>query len=152
MRPGVFMGGIALSVFLASCGQGPPGPKGDTGPAGPQGVKGDAGPPGPAGAAGPQGAKGPQGPPGTPGLSSQIRIVEHTVHEEGCDSDECRIACNDGEFLLTAYCGTERKPPIYDRDGSVSCRKRAERSELLVAACLRNAAIEQEPKPEEMKR
>jgi hypothetical protein len=80
-------------------------------------------------------------------LSTQIRIVERSVKEEGWDSDECRIACNDGEFLLTAYCGTERKPPIYDRDGSVSCRKRAERSELIVAACLRNASVEQEPKP-----
>ena len=158
MRPGVLMGVIALSVFLASCGQGPPGPKGDSGPAGPQGSKGDRGSPGPAGlagpagAAGPQGAQGPQGPPGTPGLSSQIRIVERTVKEEGCDSDECRIACNDGEFLLTAYCGTERKPAIYDRDGSVSCRKRAERNELIVVACLRNPAVEQEPKPEEVKR
>ena len=123
----VFMGVIALSVILASCGQGPPGPKGDSGPAGPQGAQGQ------------------QGPPGTPG--SQIRIVERKV--EGCDSDECRIACNDGEFLLMAYCGTERKPPIYDRDGSVSCRKRAERNELIVAACLRNAAVEQRPKPEE---
>jgi hypothetical protein len=124
-------------------------------PQGPQGAKGDTGPPGPAGLAGPAGAagaQGPQGPPGTPGLSSQIPIVERTVHDEGCDSDECRIACNDGEFLLTAYCGTERKPPIYDRDGSVSCRKRAERNELIAAACLRNAAVEQEPKPEEVKR
>ena len=147
MRAGV--GVIALTVFLASCGQGPSGPKGDAGPTGPQGAKGDTGPPGPAGVAGPQGA---QGPPGTPGSSSQIRIVERTVKEEGCDSDECRIACNDGEFLLTAYCGTERRPPIYDRDGSVSCRKRAERNELIVVACLRNPAVEQEPKPEEVKR
>lgn len=149
MRPVVFMGLIALSGLLASCGQGPPGPKGDPGPVGPQGARGDAGPPGPAGVTGPAGAPGPQGPQGlagTPGLSSQIRIVERTV-EEGCDSDECRIACNDGEFLLTAYCGTERKPPVYERDGSVSCRNRAERKELIVAACVRNATIEQEPKP-----
>jgi Collagen triple helix repeat (20 copies) len=128
MRPVVFMGVIALSVFLASCGQGPPGPKGDAGPTGPEGAKGDTGPPGPAGLAGPAGVagpQGPQGPAGTPGLSSQIRIVERTV-EEGCDSDECRIACNDDEFLLTAYCGTERKPPVYDRDGSVARRKRVE--------------------------
>ena len=159
MRPFVFMGVIALSVILASCGQGPPGPKGDSGPAGPQGAKGDtgplgaaglAGPVGPAGAQGPQGPQGAQGPPGTPG--SQLRIIERTVKEEGCDSDECRIACNDGEFLLTAYCGTERKPPIYNRDGSVSCRRRAEKNELIVAVCLRNAAVEQEPKPEEVKR
>src|SRR6516164_1884759 len=159
MRPVVFMGVIALSVILASCGQGPPGTKGDSGPAGPQGAKGDTGPPGPAGLAGsagaagpqgPQGAQGPQGPPGTAG--SQIRIVERTVAKEGCDSDECRIACNDGEFLLMAYCGTERKAPIYERDGSVSCRRRAERNELIVVACLRNAAVEQEQKPEEVKR
>jgi hypothetical protein len=154
MRPVTFMGVIALSVFLTSCSQGPPGPKGDPGPAGPQGAKGDTGPPGAAGLAGPAGVAGPQGPPGpagTPGLSSQVRIVERTV-EEGCDSNECRIGCNDDEFLLTAYCGTERKPPIYDRDGSVSCRGRAERKELIVAACLRNAAVEREPKPEEVKR
>jgi hypothetical protein len=156
MRPVVFMGVIAFSLVLASCGQGAPGPKGDSGPAGPQGVRGDTGPPGaaglagPAGAAGPQGAQGPQGSPGTPG--SQIRLIERTVKEEGCDSDECRIACSDGEFLLMAYCGTERKPPIYGRDGSVSCRKRAERNELIVVACLRNAAVEQEPKSEEVKR
>jgi hypothetical protein len=125
-RPVVFMSVIALSVILASCGQGPPGPKGDSGPAGPQGAKGDTGATGPAGLAGAAGAAGPQGTqgtqgtqgaPGTPG--SQIRIVERKV-EEGCDSDECRVACNDGEFLLMAYCGTERRPPIYDRDGSVS--------------------------------
>jgi Collagen triple helix repeat (20 copies) len=153
MRPVVFMGVIALSIFLASCGQGPPGPKGDAGSAGPQGAKGDtgapgpqgakgdAGPPGPAGVAGPAGVPGPQGPAGT-----QIRIVERTV-EEGCDSDECRIACNEGEFLLTAYCGTERKPPIYGRDGSVSCRGRADKKEPIVAACLRNAPTEQKPQP-----
>ena len=151
MRPVVFMGVIAFTVILASCGQGPPGPKGDSGPAGPQGAKGDAGPPGPAGLAGPAGAAGPQGPqgaqgpPGTPG--TQIRIVERTVAKEGCDSDECRIACNDGEFLLMAYCGTERRPPIYNRDGSASCRSRAEKNELIVAVCLRNAAVEQEQKP-----
>ena len=135
MRPFVFMGVIAFSVILASCGQGPPGPKGDSGPAGPQGAKGDTGPPGaaglagPAGAAGPQGVQGPQGAQGPPGTSgSQIRIVEHTGKEEGCDSDECEIACNDGEFLLMAYCGTERTPPIYSRDGSASCRRRAEKN------------------------
>ena len=156
MRPVAFMGVIALSVILASCGQGPSGPKGDSGPAGPQGAKGDTGPPGPAGLAGPAGAAGPQGPqgaqgpPGTPG--TLIRIVERTVAKEGCDSDECRIACNDGEFLLMAYCGTERRAPIYERDGYVSCRKRAERNELIVAACLRNAAVDQEPRPEEVKR
>ena len=95
---------------------------------GPEGAKGDTGPPGPAGLAGPAGVagpQGPQGPAGTPGLSSQIRILERTM-EEGCDSDESRIACNDDEFLLTAYCGTERKPPVYDRDGSVARRKRVE--------------------------
>jgi hypothetical protein len=146
MRPVVFIGVIALSIFLASCGQGPPGPKGDSGPAGSQGAKGDTGPPGPAGPAGPAGVPGPQGPAGTPGLSSHIRIVERTV-EEGCDSDECRIACNEGEFLLTAYCGTERKPPIYGRDGSVSCRGRAERREPIVAACLRDATVEQKLQP-----
>ena len=156
MRPVVFMGVITLSVILASCGQGPPGPKGDSGPAGPQGAKGDTGPPGtaglagPAGAAGPQGAQGPQGPQGVqgpPGTSgSQIRIVEHTGKKEGCDSDECQIACSDGEFLLMAYCGTERRPPIYNRDGSASCRSRAEKNELIVATCLRNAAVEQEQK------
>jgi hypothetical protein len=51
-----------------------------------------------------------------------------------------------------AYCGTERKSPIYEDDGSVSCRQRAERNELIVVACLRNAVVEQEPKPEEVKR
>jgi hypothetical protein len=131
MRPVVFMYIVALSVFLASCGQGPPGPKGDPGPAGLRGERGDTGAPGPAGLAGPAG--------------SRIRIVERMV-EEGCDSDECRVECSDGEFLLTAYCGNERKAPIYDRDGSVSCRGRADRRELIVAACLRDAAIEQKPK------
>ena len=143
MRPVVFIGVIAVSVILASCGQGPPGPKGDSGPAGPQGAKGPpgaAGLAGPAGAAGPQGAQGLQGAQGPPGTSgSQIRIVEHTGKEEGCDSDECQIACSDGEFLLMVYCGTERRPPIYNRDGSASCRSRAEKNELIVAACLRKS-------------
>jgi Collagen triple helix repeat (20 copies) len=146
MRPFVFMGVIAFSVILASCGQGPPGPKGDSGPAGPQGAKGDTGPPGaaglpgPVGAAGPQGVQGPQGPQGPPGTSgSQIRIVEHTGKEQGCDSDECEIACSDGESLLMAYCGTERRPPIYNRDGSASCRSRAEKNERIVAACLQKS-------------
>lgn len=153
MRPVVSVGVIALSIFLASCGQGPPGPKGDSGPAGPQGAKGDTGLPGPKGdlgPAGPQGAKGDTGPPGPAGVAglagSRIRIVERTV-EEGCDSDECRIGCNEGEFLLTAYCGSERKPPIYDRGGSVSCRGRADRREPIVAACLRDAEIEQKAQP-----
>jgi hypothetical protein len=140
MRPFVFMGVIAFSVILASCGQGPPGPKGDSGPAGPQGAKGDTGPPGAAGLAGPAGAAGPQGAQGPPGTSgSQIRIVEHTGKEQGCDSDECEIACSDGEVLLMAYCGTERRPPIYNRDGSASCRSRAEKNERIVAACLQKS-------------
>lgn len=145
MRLVVLMRVVTLAVFLASCSQ-EPGPKGDPGATGPQGAKGDTGPPGPQGAKGDTGppglvglagVPGPQGPPGTPG--SQIRIVE-----EGCDSDDCSIACNEGEFLLTAYCGTERKAPLYDSDGSASCRKRTAANGLIVAACLRTA-IEQKP-------
>ena len=47
-------------------------------------------------------------------------------------------------------CAWDRPPPrflIHDRDGSVSCRGRAEKRELIVAACLRDAAIEQKPQP-----
>lgn len=67
---------VAVTVFGAPGGGGPPGPPGPQGPpgangapgpTGPQGAAGPTGPQGPAGPSGPQGAAGPAGPPGADG-------------------------------------------------------------------------------------
>src|SRR5881396_3151060 len=80
---------IALSICLASCGEGSPGPKGEAGVAGPPGEKGDRGPPGPPGPAGSL-------PPG----ETTVRVVRIN-----CETAACTAACNQDEVLVTAYCG-----------------------------------------------
>jgi hypothetical protein len=76
MRIVRFSAAIALSIWVASCGQAPPGPQGNQGPPGPAGAQGVAGTPGPAG---PPGSAGPAGPQGAPG-SQGPRVLHRRVH------------------------------------------------------------------------
>jgi Collagen triple helix repeat (20 copies) len=130
---------LVLSAWLVGCSEGPPGPKGDPGPVGSQGIKGDTGPAGTAGVAGaqgpqgPVGQQGPQGPAGQqgpPGQELPIRVVR-----SDCDSKSCTVACGEGEFLLTAYCGPTRRLAIFPSEHSASCQQREAENSPLVAAC-----------------
>ena len=136
---------IASLIGVTACGSGQPGPSGAQGPAGPQGAKGDAGPAGPVGPAGPQGPQGPpgtqgvqgapgtqgvQGPAGPPGQLSAIRVVR-----TDCDTAHCTVTCSDGEFLLTAYCGVNRRDAIFPDEHSASCFRRGREISPLVAVC-----------------
>ena len=130
---------LFMSAWLVGCSPGPPGPKGDAGPVGPQGIKGDTGHAGPAGVAGAQGPQGPagqqglqglQGAAGPPGQGSPIRVVR-----SDCDSTGCTVACSEGEFLLTAYCGPTRRLAIFPSEHSASCQRHDTENSPLVAAC-----------------
>jgi collagen triple helix repeat protein len=145
MRTFNFVTVIALSLCLIGCGESVPGPKGDAGPAGPPGAKGDTGPAGPAGLAGPPGPRGPEGPPGARGpreaaaasgsAGSSIRVVR-----ANCSADDCSVACNADEIMLTAFCGANRAPANFVSEQQASCSKRRTRSNALIAACAKFSA------------
>jgi hypothetical protein len=99
---------IVLAGALMSCGQGP---KGDAGPPGPPGAKGDPGPPGPV---------------------MGIRVVRSP-----CDVTTCTMQCEDGEILLTAYCGPSRNAAVILTERSATCRSRVSANSPLVAACVK---------------
>ena len=111
---------ITTAIVLAGCGQAPQGERGDPGPTGPPGAKGDvgaAGPPGPRGPAGPQGPAGmagAQGPPGSLG-SASLRIVRSS-----CEA-ACGVQCNEGEIIITAWCGTARNAVTFLSERAASC-------------------------------
>src|SRR5260221_10451680 len=119
---------IAISLWLASCGQGPEGPKREAGPAGRPGEKGESGPPGPSG---PRGEKGEPGPPGPAAASSasQVRVVRID-----CSTTACTAACNQDEVLVAAYCGPRRSAVTLVNERSASCPRGAGTSPL-VAVC-----------------
>jgi hypothetical protein len=82
--------------------QGQQGPKGAVGPEGPQGIQGAQGPPGaqgPMGDPGPRGDRGDKGERGEPGL--------RLLRQEDC-GDQCRVSCERGEVLVSAYCYAPR--------------------------------------------
>src|SRR3954462_1436808 len=114
---------IALSLFVASCGEGTQGPTGHAGASGPAGEKGDVGPPGPTGAQGPKGDPGPPGPSGPPGEiplgSAGISTVR--VVRVSCEAAACTATCNQDEVLVTAYCGPGRTAVTLVNERSVSC-------------------------------
>jgi hypothetical protein len=121
MRIAALCGGLAITLCLVGCGQGPQGEKGDPGPTGP---------------AGPQGARGPAGPPGPPGPpGSPVRVVNSS-----CTSESCAAECRDDEVLLIAYCGPTRNPAVYPGERSASCRSRGGANSPLVAVCLETSA------------
>ena len=121
--PAVF----ALVLCVAACGKPEPGPKGDQGPPGPAGPKGD---PGDNGVPGPQGLAGPQGPPGP---ASQMRILR-----QSCATQTCTLNCDEGEVLVSAYCGPQRQPPNILTERSVSCGVVPDAAKSpLVVVCLR---------------
>jgi Collagen triple helix repeat (20 copies) len=154
MRIAALCGGLAITLCLVGCGQGPQGEKGDPGsagpvgpqggPPGPQGPAGTPGPQGPAGPqgeqgpAGPQGEQGPAGPPGPPGPpGSPVRVVKSS-----CTSASCAAECGDDEVLLIAYCGPRRNPAVYPGERSASCRVRGGANSPLVAVCAKTSAQE----------
>jgi hypothetical protein len=118
----------ALIVALAGCGQ-----KAEQGPQGPAGPKGDPGQPGPQGQPGPpgpQGQRGEQGPPGPPGAS--LRVIRLS-----CLSGECTATCQEGEVLVTAYCGPTRNAATFLGERSASCGVEvAVEHRPLVAVCI----------------
>jgi Collagen triple helix repeat (20 copies) len=118
---------VAISLCNVSCGQSP-GPRGEIGPSGPPGEKGETGPQGPSG---PQGPPGPSGPPGPPGPASQVRITR-----VNCLLESCQVSCEVGEVLVTAYCGTGRKPAMFLGEKAASCGLNPNASDSpLVAVC-----------------
>jgi hypothetical protein len=126
---------VALSLFLAACGQGPQGPKGEPGMAGPSGEKGDAGPagpPGPQGAKGDPGAAGPTSPAGPAGAAGEgaLRVIR-----SNCATGVCTAACNQDEVLVSAYCGPGRSAVTIINERSVSCPPRQTTRSPLVAMC-----------------
>jgi hypothetical protein len=137
---------LAISLCLASCGQGPEGPKGEPGAAGPPGEKGEPGPPGPAGPRGERGEPGPPGPagpagaagatgqPGSAAASSAARIVR-----ANCNATSCTAQCEEDETLLTAYCGTGRNSATYPSERSATCRARTSANNPLVIACMKTS-------------
>jgi hypothetical protein len=115
---------IALSVCLASCGEGTTGPKGEPGAAGPAGEKGDPGP------AGPQGAQGPPGPPGSAAASGGESPVR--VTRSDCQAAACRGECNQDEVLVVAYCGARRGAVTLVNERTVTCARGAATSPLVM--------------------
>jgi hypothetical protein len=114
--------GIALSLCVSGCGQGP---KGEPGAAGPPGEKGEAGPPGPPG---PQGEQGPPGPP-WPSAAGEGSV---RVMRSNCQTATCRAECSEDEVLILAYCGPRRSVPTFVNERTVTCPRGAS---PLVTAC-----------------
>jgi hypothetical protein len=52
-----------------------------------------------------------------------------------CASAHCTVACSDGEFVLTAYCGVSRRDATFPDEHSASCSLRGKESSPLVAVC-----------------
>jgi hypothetical protein len=108
---------IALSVCVASCGQGP---KGEPGAGGPAGEKGEPGPAGPPGPPGPQGAQGPAGPPGAAAATGESAL---RVMRSECQAATCTGECNQDEVLIVAYCGPRRSAVTVVNEKMVNCRR-----------------------------
>jgi hypothetical protein len=121
---------MAMSIFLSSCGEDSKGPKGDEGPPGSPGPMGAAGPQGPSGPQGPQGS---MGPPGPPGQSSQTEVIR-----VNCQLQSCQAGCDINAVLVTAYCGSSRKPANFLSENSASCGLTPTASDSpLVVVCLK---------------
>ena len=135
MRAALLTTAIVVSLSFIGCGEAPPGPRGEAG------LKGDAGPPGPRGDAGPPGPKGDPGPPGPQGLpgalgtGSPLRVLR-----AGCSAAECTITCEEGEVVLTAYCGAKREAAVFPSERSASCHRHEEERGPLIAICAKVAA------------
>jgi hypothetical protein len=112
MRRARLSAGLAAALLLAACAS--QGPSGPAGPPGPQGAKGDPGPAGPPGAPGPPGPRGPQGEAGS---ATGVRVVRQDCLGPG----GCTATCQEGEVLVTAYCGVERNRPTFLTEASVNC-------------------------------
>src|SRR5262245_52176621 len=127
---------ITTAIVLAGCGQGPQGERGEPGPAGSPGPKGDtraAGPPGPGGPPGPQGPAGmpgAQGPPGLPGSASP-RVVRSNCEPTAA----CAVQCNEGEIMITAWCGAARNAVAFPNERAASCRGRGAANNPIIAIC-----------------
>jgi len=127
---------ITTAIVLAGCGQGPQGERGDPGTTGPPGAKGDIGSAGPRGPGGPPGPQGPagmpgaQGPPGPPGSASP-RVVRSNCEPTAA----CGVQCNEGEIIITAWCGAARNAVAFLSERAASCRERGAANNPAVAIC-----------------
>jgi Collagen triple helix repeat (20 copies) len=134
---------LAISLCLASCGQGPEGPKGEPGAAGPPGEKGEPGPPGPAGPRGERGEPGPPGPAGAAGATGQPASAAAAsaarIVRANCNATSCVAQCEEDETLLIAYCGTGRNSATYPSERSATCRARTSANNPLVIACMKTS-------------
>jgi hypothetical protein len=110
---------VLIAVLLAACDQ-------QQGTRGPKGDKGDPGPPGP---------RGEVGPPGRPGTISGLRVVRSPCNDAGCTAE-----CRPDEFMLTAYCGAGRFPPVFPSERSAICRGRGPANNPLVVVCMKEPA------------
>jgi hypothetical protein len=130
-RPLFAMAVVATALCLSGCGEDSKGPKGDAGPSGPPGPMGQAGPQGPSGPQGPQGPPGPRGPAGPASASRVIRV--------DCNLQSCQLQCDMSEVLVTAYCGSSRKPATFLSENSASCGLTPSASESpLVGVCVKS--------------
>jgi hypothetical protein len=128
MRASRFFLIVAISLGVASCGQGPPGPKGDAG------APGAPGPPGLQGVQGPSGPPGPPGPQGPPGLASKTHVIR-----VDCILQSCQAQCEENEVLVTAYCGVNRKPASFLGENAATCGiAPSPEDSQLVAVCVRS--------------
>src|SRR5262249_1068820 len=121
---------IALSVCVASCGEGPKGEPGSAGPPGERGEPGPAGPPGPPGPPGPQGAQGSSGPPGAaPGTGggSAVRGMRWN-----CQRERWRGEGKEDEVLVAAYWGPRRSAVALVNERTVTCPRGAATSPLVM--------------------
>src|SRR5215813_3525506 len=109
---------IALSVCVASCGEGPKGEPGSAGPPGERGEPGPAGPPGP---------PGPPGPATGTGGESAVRVMR-----SNCQTATCRGECNEDEVLVAAYCGPRRSAVALVNERTVTCPRGAATSPLVM--------------------
>lgn len=126
-----FLSIMVISLCVSGCGQESKGPKGDTGAPGPPGPMGETGPQGPAG---PLGPPGPPGPAGPPGRASQTRVLR-----VNCALQACQVQCDLEEVMVTAYCGSGRKPAIFLTERSASCGVVPSAADSpLVAVCVRS--------------
>jgi hypothetical protein len=57
-----------------------------------------------------------------------------------CNADGCSVSCNDGEIMLTAFCGPKHGAANFSSARQASCGRRAAGGDFLVGACVKVGA------------